>query len=53
MCPQLTTLFLTYSIYWGDWDIVNSSIISDENVLGYGGGGFGEMRPEDVLEADW
>lgn len=50
---QEDPVYLIYSSYWGDWDFVNSSMLEDANVLGYGGEGFGEMRPEDVLPGDW
>jgi len=50
---QEDPVYLIYSAYWGDWDFCNSSMLDDANVLGYGGEGFGEMRPEDVLPGDW
>lgn len=50
---EKATMYMAYSMYWGDWDFCNASTLSDESVLGYGGEGFGELRPEDVLPEDW
>lgn len=50
---EVAPMYLAYSLYWGDWDLCNESVLTDESVLGYGGEGFGEMRPEDVLPEDW
>jgi len=46
-------MWIIYSTYWGDWDFSNSSKLIDANVLGYGGQGFGESRPEGVLSGKW
>lgn len=46
-------LFLIYSSYWGDWDFCNTTELIDSNVIGYGGEGSGESRPELVMAKDW
>eukprot|EP00854_Cymbomonas_tetramitiformis_P020655 gene20655-24758_t len=46
-------LFIIYSSYWGDWDFCNTTELIDANVVGYGGEGSGESRPELVMAKDW
>jgi hypothetical protein len=45
--------FLVFSAYWGDWDFANSSELSEDVTLGYGGEGDAERRPELVPARDW
>mmetsp|Transcript_38840 Transcript_38840/g.47032 ORF Transcript_38840/g.47032 Transcript_38840/m.47032 type:complete len:321 (-) Transcript_38840:482-1444(-) len=46
-------MYIIYSDYWGDWDFSNTSALTDVSVVGYGGEGFGENRPEDITEQGW
>eukprot|EP00976_Prorocentrum_cordatum_P097004 1190819-Prorocentrum_minimum.AAC.1 len=50
---QKTGMWLFYSEYWGDWDFCNATTLQDSCVTGYGGEGYGEARPQDVLYGDW
>eukprot|EP00242_Pyramimonas_sp_CCMP2087_P000911 CAMPEP_0198229780 /NCGR_PEP_ID=MMETSP1445-20131203/114303_1 /TAXON_ID=36898 /ORGANISM="Pyramimonas sp., Strain CCMP2087" /LENGTH=241 /DNA_ID=CAMNT_0043910255 /DNA_START=119 /DNA_END=844 /DNA_ORIENTATION=- len=65
---QASGMWLFYSKYWGDWDFCNATVFRDYGdwgtgtgtgtgtvscVIGYGGDGYGESRPQDILEWDW
>mmetsp|Transcript_17688 Transcript_17688/g.38587 ORF Transcript_17688/g.38587 Transcript_17688/m.38587 type:complete len:295 (-) Transcript_17688:270-1154(-) len=50
---QKSGMWLFYSRYWGDWDFCNKTTLADECVTGYGGEGYGEARPQDILDGDW
>jgi len=61
---QASGMWLFYSRYWGDWDFCNTTVLQDYGsfdygtgtgscVIGYGGDGYGESRPQDILEWDW
>jgi len=50
---QKSGMWLFYSRYWGDWDFCNTTTLDDACVVGYGGEGYGEARPEDILDGDW
>eukprot|EP00959_Pyramimonas_sp_CCMP1952_P299323 6260588-Pyramimonas_sp.AAC.2 len=50
---QKSGMWLYYSRYWGDWDFCNATVLDDACVTGYGGEGYGEARPQDILDGDW
>jgi len=50
---QASAMWLFYSRYWGDWDFCNTTVLDDACVIGYGGEGYGEARPQDILDGDW
>lgn len=53
VADQASGMWLYYSRYWGDWDFCNTTTLEDACVVGYGGEGYGESRPQDILDGDW